>query len=93
VGATDAQAAFNAGIHVDTFYKWQREHPEFIARKMGLKGQTAYIAKQTVNKGVKHNPDLALKVLERVEKDTYSLRTEYSGLNGQPIEITIKGLD
>lgn len=90
-GATDAEACFLADISPATLYNYQEKHPEFIERKEGLKSRPIMLARKTVNEGIKHDPDLALRFLERKKKDEFSVRQEFehSGPDGAPIPIDI----
>ena len=52
LGCTDLEAAFYAGINVDTMYKYQNRHPEFVARKNALKQSMVYQARETIRKNL-----------------------------------------
>lgn len=86
--ATDLQACFNAGITLPTLYDYQKKHPEFLLKKQALKGSLALKAKASLAKHIPHDGDLALKTLERIEKDTFSLRTEITGAEGNAISFS-----
>src|SRR3990167_997928 len=87
-GATDVQACFIAGITPPTLYDYQTKHPDYLIRKEALKGNIALNAKHTIARHVKKDPQLALDVIERLEKNEWSLRTEYTGADGTPISFS-----
>lgn len=85
LGMTDSEACLYAGdINPSTLYKYQDEHPEFSKRKEQWKQNPILEARQSVLKGIKRDPDLALKFLERKLKDEFSTKTE-SSVNLQQI--------
>ncbi len=87
IGGSDNEACFYAGIGKSTLYNYQQEHPEFVERKEALKERPILKARQTVVKSL-DDADMALKFLERKKKDEFSLRTELTGQNGGPINIS-----
>lgn len=87
IGGSDNEACFYAGIGKSTLYNYQQEHPEFVERKEALKERPILKARQTVVKSL-DDADMALKFLERKKKDEFSLRTEFTGQNGGPINIS-----
>jgi hypothetical protein len=76
LGGTDEEACFYADIGKSTLYDYQNENPEFSERKNLLKQRPILLARQEVVKGLKGNPELALKYLERKKKDEFGLRHE-----------------
>ena len=76
LGCTDIEACLHADIAEKTLYLYQEKHPEFIQRKNALKESPIFLARQSVLKGLKEDPDLALKFLERRKKDEFSTKTE-----------------
>ena len=93
VDANDVQACFNAGIATDTLYKYQRAHPEFITQKEAWRDNVKYRAKLTVAKGVGVDAELALKLLERRDKENYSTKTESNAKVTQQFEYVVKTFD
>jgi len=90
-GCTDLEACFFAGIHKQTLYNYQEKHPEFVDRKEQLKENPVLLARESVVKSLRLDPNLALKYLERKKKDEFSPRTELTDPNGKPLPpITIK---
>ena len=73
---TDGEACLAANISEVTLYNYQNENPEFVNRKRQLKNNPYLIARTTLMTGLKGNPDLALKYMERKKKDEFSLKTE-----------------
>lgn len=74
--ATDEEASEYAGINAGTLYNYQREHPGFIEKKQGWKSSVTFKAKKKVAEAVETDADLALRLLERRQKEHYSTRTE-----------------
>jgi len=90
-GCTDLEACFFAGIHKQTLYNYQEKHPAFVDRKEQLKQNPVLLARESVVKNLKMDPNLALKYLERKKKDEFSPRVEMTDPNGAPLPpITIK---
>lgn len=75
-GCSDNEACLWADIAPATLYKYQEKYPEFTERKAQLKETPVMLARKSVLKGLKINPDLALKYLERKKKDEFSLKME-----------------
>lgn len=93
-GCSDVEACLWADIAEKTLYLYQEKNPEFIQRKQALKETPILLARKSVANGIKKNPDLALKLLERKKKDEYSLRQEHTGKDGeQLIPTPIMDLD
>ncbi|MFA5729687.1 MAG: hypothetical protein WC938_00445 [Candidatus Paceibacterota bacterium] len=76
LGGTDEEACLYADIGKSTLYDYQNENPEFSERKHLLKQRPILLARQEVINGLKGNPELALKYLERRKKDEFGLRHE-----------------
>jgi hypothetical protein len=96
VGASDREACFFADISPQTLYTYQNDNPDFLDRKEALKENPIFIARQTVIKAVKTDPEMALKYLERKNKKEFSPRTEQSGPDGEalpPILVKFIGAD
>ncbi len=84
-GCTDEEACYYAEIGKTALYDYQNEHPEFTEQKEALKQRPILLARQEVINGLKGNPELALKFLERKKKDEFSLRKEFAGVKEQPL--------
>lgn len=89
LGCTDREASFYANIHIDTLYEYCRKNPEFAYRKEELKQAPVLKARQSVVKGMDQDYNHSLRFLERKKKDEFSLRQEFSGADGKPLEIKI----
>jgi len=84
-GCSDREACLWADIAEKTLYLYQEKNPEFIHRKEALKETPILLARKSVANGIKRNPDLALKLLERKKKDEYSLRQELTAKDGEQL--------
>ena len=74
-----------AGISQRTYYYWIEEDEKLLQEIEAAKRFAFLIAKRTVIKGIKDNPQMALQWLKLREKDVYSERTEHTGAGGKPI--------
>ena len=74
-----------AGISQRTYYYWIEKDEKLLQEIEAAKRFAFLIAKRTVIKGIKDNPQLALQRLKLREKNVYSERTEHTGANGDPI--------
>lgn len=90
-GCTDREACLWADIAVSTLQLYQDRKPEFIERKEMLKDTPIRLARESVVGGIKKDPDLALKFLERKKKDEFSLRSELTGKDGKDLPTPILG--
>lgn len=86
--ATDEQACLMAGITQQALYKYQQRNPEFVDIKRAWKSNLAFQAKRSIQKHIPRDGKLALDVIERLEKNDWSLRTELTGSDGTPIQFT-----
>lgn len=75
-GCSDLEACLHAGIGKTALYDYQTANPDFAERKEQLKKNPTLRARRTVYKDIAENSDLALKYLERKEKDEFSTKTE-----------------
>ena len=69
------EACFYADIARQTYYNLIEEKPELLDKFNRLREKPVLIARQTVVKACKDNPDIALKYLERKRKDEFSTKT------------------
>lgn len=90
-GCTDIEACLWANIATPTLYLYQEKNPDFLERKNALKETPILLARQSVLRGMKNNPDLALKYLERKNKKEFSLRSELTGADGKDLPTPILG--
>jgi hypothetical protein len=84
------EACYYANISPDTYYRWVKEKPELSERFKRLRERPVLKARQTVVKSL-DQPEYAFKYLERKKKNEFAQRTELSGSNGSPIELS--GID
>jgi hypothetical protein len=84
-GCTDEEACYYGEITKQTLYNYQEKNPDFVDRKESLKQRPILLARQEVINGLKGNPELALKFLERKKKDEFSLRSEVTGRDGESL--------
>lgn len=86
LGCTDLEACLYADIASSTFYDYQKAHPDFLDRKLELKETPVLKARTTVVNNL-HDPDLALKYLERKKKDEFGTKVtnEHVGKDGMEL--------
>jgi len=75
-GFTNEEACLTAGIAYKTLWRYEQEHPEFRERKKLLKSNVTIRAKKSLMKHLPDRPELALKVLERLQPDEYGDKTK-----------------
>lgn len=75
-GAPDSEAAANAGISPQTLKKYLEEIPELKKAKEQLVEKVTLEARKTLFIGIKKNPELALKFLERKLPDEFAPTTK-----------------
>lgn len=69
-GANDLEACFLAGVSRETFYAYQREHPDFIDRKKALRSMTAYKARMNIKRDIEKGDNTTSKwYLERKDSE------------------------
>jgi len=71
-GFTNEEACLSAGISYKTLWRYEQENPEFRERKKLLKSNITIRAKKSLMKHLPDRPELALKILERMQPDEYS---------------------
>lgn len=76
LGASDAEAAFFAEISPTALSRYLETHPAISQRKEALKLSPVLAARRCLVEAVKTDPELALKYLERVKRDEFSLKFE-----------------
>lgn len=93
IGATDQEAAFFAGIGLATLYKYQKENPEYVERKEGLKDMLKFAARKNLAEqiGEKKSGFYSSWYLERKAKSEFSERTELTGPEGKELPTPIYG--
>jgi len=74
--ATDAEAAFFADISPSSLSEFLSRNPKISERKEALKNKPILEARMCLVKAVTTDPELALKFLERVKRDEFSLKYE-----------------
>lgn len=85
LGGTDKEACFYAGISIQTLYNYQIAHPGYVERKEALKEEPILLARRTVVKALKINPQSAAWYLERKAKKEFASRQEHTGADGEPL--------
>jgi len=74
-----------AGVTSEEFIEHCRVNVGFSDYCESLKENPVTEAMITLSGGIKSDPDLALKYLERKKKDEFSLRTEFTGKDGKDL--------
>jgi hypothetical protein len=71
LGGSDKEACFYADISPSTLYNYQQENPDFLERKGLLKESPVLKARRIIIEGMEKDPRLALKYLERINKEEF----------------------
>lgn len=72
VGASDVEAALVADIAVSSLYNYQKEHPEFVAKKEAWKKTPTYHARVTLSRAVQRDPKIALEYVRNKESHEFT---------------------
>ncbi len=88
LGGTDKEACLFADVSLAALYIYQQKNPDFVERKELLKESPILVARESVVKNLKRNPDLALKYLERRRRDEFSIKQEIEQTGETSITIT-----
>ena len=70
------EARFYADISSDTYYELLKYKPELSERFEALRQRPIFQARQSVIKSFKDNPEMAMKYLERKNKNEFSTKQE-----------------
>ena len=85
-GATDKEAIFLAQVSSAAFYNYEKNNPEFVERKEGLKDMVKYKARMNITGAINMgDKTLSQWYLERKAKDEFAQRTEQTGKDGTPL--------
>lgn len=81
-----------AGINHDTYYAWIKKSDEFAAEMEKAQDSLYLKSYRAVHDAVESDnsekaAEMAIKFLERREKKLWSLRSELTGADGDPIEF------
>ncbi len=72
IDATISEGCSYAGISRDTYYEWIKNNKELSDRFEQLRLKPIFEARITLIKGIKNNPELALKYLERKRRSEFN---------------------
>lgn len=75
-GATVRDACVSAGIPYETVRDYIKADEKVRLKIKSYEGLSIWEARKTLAKGIKKDPDLALKYLERKRKSEFSTKTE-----------------
>lgn len=90
IGCTDKEACVYAGITPDQLYYYTSTvNPQFQVIKEELKEKPILKARQTIVKGLEE-ADNAKWFLERKMKKEFASRSEVTGANGEPLQISVE---
>lgn len=89
IDCSTVEACAFADINADTYYRWIKENPELSDRFQRLKHNPILRAKDSVFKGLKGNPELALKYLKAKKPKEFieSLQVESKSLQYHIVKI------
>lgn len=76
IGCSDREACVFADVDPRNLYRYQEKHPEFRQRKELLKEKPILLARWELVKGLKNNPELCMKFLERKLRKEFGPKQE-----------------
>ena len=82
-GATDEEACFVANISPGTLYNYQKQNPDFLQRKEGLKNMLKYQAKANIAESLRNN--------KKLEDSKWYLEKKCKKEFGNNLDITTDG--
>lgn len=90
MGLSDAEACSGIGISTTAMYDYRNRHPEFAERKAYAKNHLLAEAKRVLYEGLGSNDekirlDTSKWILERRDKEEYSIRKEITGKDGESL--------
>ena len=88
IGCTDEEACAYAKIGKSSLYRYIEQHPEFREESNRLKKEPILKAKNTIVRSLDDVKD-AQWYLERKKKDEFSLRSEFTGKDGEDIKFVV----
>ena len=88
IGCTDEEACAYAKIGKSSLYRYIEQHPEFREESNRLKKEPILKAKNTIIRSLDDVKD-AQWYLERKKKDEFSLRSEFTGRDGEDIKFVV----
>ncbi|PNX51989.1 MAG: hypothetical protein BV456_00925 [Thermoplasmata archaeon M8B2D] len=80
---TIEEACLHADINPSTYYVWVKKDKKLSERFTALRNKPILLARKTLVEGLKDNPELSLKYLERKRKSEFSLRMENINADGE----------
>jgi len=80
---TIEEACLHANINPSTYYVWVKKDKKLSERFNALRNKPVLLARKTLVEGLKDNPELSLKYLERKRKSEFSLRMENINADGE----------
>jgi hypothetical protein len=79
-----------ANISKTTYYNWLEKHPELVDRIEILRNEPFLLARQTIVKAIKENPQYAFEYMKRKKKNEFSDKQEIDMTsNGETIGVVI----
>ena len=88
IGCTDEEACAYAKIGKSSLYRYIEQHPEFREESNRLKKEPILKAKNTIVRSLDDVKD-AQWYLERKKKDEFSLRSKFTGRDGEDIKFVV----
>jgi hypothetical protein len=74
--ATNKEACVFAGISEDALYDYNKKHPEFTDRIDMLKELPVMIARETITRALKSDPEMAMKYVKNKRNNEFNERKE-----------------
>lgn len=87
------EACLNANIRTQTYYNWIKDNPELAERFDELRNRPYLLARTTIIKAIKDNPQYAFEYMKRKKKGEFSERQEMTGADGKDLPTPIIKLE
>jgi len=85
-GANERETYIYAGICKTDYYYWKELNPEYAERKAELKDLIKFNARENIVKSIREgSPSESKWILERWNKEEFSLRVENTGKDGKDL--------
>lgn len=90
IGASVNEACLYADIGRSTFFEWQQDNPKLADRFETLRDNPIFVARESVYKGIKRDPKLALDFLGRKAKKEFGTNVDIT-TDGKALPTPILG--
>ena len=90
IDGTVEEACFYANISRNAYYEWIKANPQLNDRFESLRQRPFLLARQTIVKAIKDNPQYAFEYMKRKKKNEFSERQELTAADGKDLVTKIE---